>query len=73
MHVIRDAPDPFRLTAQSPDGSAQVFVELRTGGFRDPRFPVSRGEDDVVVQAGVGGGHAVRLVEGRGWHPCRGA
>jgi hypothetical protein len=27
----------------------------------------------VVVQAGVGGGHAVRLVEGRGWHPCRGA
>ena len=51
------------MRTQPAQGAAEVLPQTRTPFARDPGLAVSRGEHDVVMQAGVGVGHGAE-----GWH-----
>ena len=55
MDVIRGSADTLCGSAQSVDGASQVFVEARFPICIDRGFPVFGREDQVIVEAEVGG------------------
>ncbi len=66
--MIGYAADTLRNSTQSPDRTAEIFVESRPPIRGDDGGTVFGCEDEVIEQAGVSRGHGGRLLA-----PCRGA
>ena len=55
--MIRNASHLLGKSAQSPDDSSDVFMKAREDRFVNQGLPVFGAENNVVVQAKIGGGH----------------
>lgn len=61
VDVVIHAADRMRNTIQSSDYPAQIGMEPRPKGSREPRFALLRAEDNVVMQRRMGRGHSARF------------
>ena len=55
MHMISRAAYSVCLTAEPGNYTAKVFMHPRTDRWVEPRFPIFRGKDDVIMQTQIGG------------------
>ena len=60
MNVVGGSADGLGNRLRGPDQTAEVFVEARAPRGVDRGTPVLRAENDVDVEAGVGGWHQLR-------------
>ena len=58
MNVIRHAADSLGVCVQAIDDAAKIGVEFVPPFLVEDGFAVFRREDEMVMQAGMGGGHA---------------
>src|SRR4029453_13679102 len=73
MNMVVDAANHFRHAVQATNGAAEIFMQARAPGGGDEGRAMFGGEDDVIMEAQVGGAHNVVLRggenwEGRFWH-----
>lgn len=61
MHMIRHAADGFGNATQAMDRATKIFMKPWTPRGIDQRYPVLRAENNVIMQAQIGGGHDGRV------------
>lgn len=59
MHMIGHPSDDMSHAPGTPDSPTKILMNSRSQLRREPRFPVFRRKDKVVVQTGKGRGHGV--------------
>src|ERR1043165_2517107 len=64
--MVGDTADAFRLSAESAHGAAEAFVKQVAPGFVNERRAQVCGENQVIMQRKMGGGHGRESV-GNGW------
>ena len=57
MDMIRHAADALGVCIQSIDDPAKIGMEFVPPFSGEERFAVFRGEDEMVMEGGMGGGH----------------
>jgi len=60
VNVIRDATDSMRECVETFDDPAKVGMEFVAPGRGNDRFAILRRKDQMVMKAGMGGGHGGR-------------
>ena len=55
MHVVPHSADALRECAEAPNRAAKIIVEARPPGWQDDRLSVFGSENEVVMQAEIGG------------------
>ena len=57
MNVVGDTPNSLRMSVQALDGLAEIRVQVVRPFLSDEELAVFRGEDQMIMKEGVGGGH----------------